>query len=428
MSQSDGNMWLYQLGIRALKAGMQLVSPLNEKIRKGIKGRKSWREKLAQIRKPGENWVWIHCASLGEFEQGRNLIDDLYHRHPDWKIMVTFFSPSGYEIRKDYRHAHAVMYLPIDTSEAARDWVEALQPRLVMFIKYELWLNFISEIYRKKIPLLLVAARLTSGSSFLSGPLQKAYQTAFQRFTHIFTQDQQTLELLSPIVERDKMSVSSDTRYDRVQANKASFTPISEVERFVEGRTCLVVGSSWPVEEKMLLPIMARLIQETNVCLIIAPHEIHPETIQRWIEAYANISLAFSQISKFQPQHRILWIDNIGMLSRLYAYANVAYVGGAWKTGLHNILEPAVFGCPVIFGPKHERFPEAGELIAGGGGFSIKNEKELETQLLALLTDEAKREEIRRINHEFISQRTGATAHILNWCYEQQLLPEGRIP
>lgn len=414
---------LYQLGIRLLGLAMWIASPWQPKLRQGYRGRKNWRSRLRALRQLGERWIWMHCASLGEFEQGRNLIERLKAEVPEVKVMITFFSPSGYEVRKNYRHADAVSYLPLDTPANARDWLRWLEPELVFFVKYELWLQYLLEMQRREIPLLLVSARVTPESRFFHRALAPLYRRAFGCFRHIFTQDEPSLRLISALAGHARLSVSSDTRYDRVRATHEAFTALPEIETFVRGRLCIVAGSTWPADEAHLLPSVAKLAQTYDLCLIIAPHEIHPEHIDKHIKAAEGQAIRYSQIEKRSSEHHTLWIDNIGMLSRLYHYADVAYVGGAWGTGLHNVLEAVVFGVPVIFGPQHAKFPEAGELMAQGGGFSIDSRASLEARLTELLSNEALRSEIRRRNRAFIQARAGATDHIVDWCQSAGIWP-----
>jgi 3-deoxy-D-manno-octulosonic-acid transferase len=395
---------------------MQLAAPFHAKIRRGVAGRKNWRMQLQALRQPGERWVWFHCASLGEFEQGRNLIEQLKADAPDTRVMLTFFSPSGFEVRQHYPLADAVMYLPLDTKHNVRDWLDGLRPALVFFIKYELWLHYLQGMAQRGIPLLLVSARVTPKSRFITSPLAPLYRQAFRCFTHIFTQDQASLALIQAFAGEIGLSVSSDTRYDRVLANRVGFAPLPAIDAFVADRLCLVAGSTWPADEHHLLPSFFQLAQSLDLCLIIAPHEINPAHIEAQLASAQGQAIRYSQIANMLPGHRVLWIDNVGMLSRLYHYADVAYVGGAWGSGLHNILEAAVFGCPVVLGPEHSKFPEAAELMAAGGAFSIESSEALLTRLKILLGDEQMRQDIRLQNQAFIQARTGATSHIVTWC------------
>ncbi|MEL7340753.1 MAG: glycosyltransferase N-terminal domain-containing protein, partial [Bacteroidota bacterium] len=290
------------------------------------------------------------------------------------------------------------------------------------FVKYELWLSFLSGLAERQIPTLLVSARFDAESAFVRSPMAKEYKKAFQILTHIFTQDQPTKDTLQQIGISDNVSLSSDTRFDRVSSNVEEWQEIEAVSRFKQSRLCIVAGSSWPRGEELLLSCWDRFAERFDLCLIIAPHEINQTRIAAQCQAQPEQSIRYSEIAQLQPQHRILWIDNIGMLARLYAYGDVAYVGGGWGTGLHNILEAVVFGCPVLFGPEHHKFPEAQALIDTGGGFAIDGLEAMEDCLVSLLESPQLRETIQRNNKAFIAQQAGATAQILQWCESNGLL------
>ena len=407
---------LYTFSVRMYGLALRLAAPFHEKARKWVRGRRNWEQQLRAQIDPAHPWIWFHCASLGEFEQGRNLIEQLRTRHSRFRILLTFFSPSGYEIRKNYAHAGYVCYLPLDTPAHARRFLDIVQPRLVVFVKYELWLHYLGEIAARQIPFALVAARVRPESAFFRSIFRSLYRRAFEKMTHIFTQDAASQTLIRDFSGNARITVSSDTRYDRVQSNRAGFEEIPAIRRFKGGRLCIIGGSTWPRDEELLLESYRQLKPHHNLCLILAPHEIHPERIDRWAARFPEETLRFSQIDRLSDAHRILWIDNIGMLSRLYHYADIACIGGAWGTGLHNILEAAVFGCPVIFGPDYKKFPEAAALIAAGGGFSIGSQQELAPLLEGLLSDGQRRAQIQRMNKTFIETRAGATEMIMAWC------------
>ena len=366
--------------------------------------------------------MWFHCASLGEFEQGRNLIEELKAKNPDINILLSFFSPSGYEVRKDYSLADYVCYLPLDTPRNARDFLGILNPAWACFVKYELWLNILAELEIRDIPVILISARLDNKSPFLTSVFAPLYQRAFRSFRHIFTQDEQTQKLLTSFCTAEKISKSADTRFDRVQANRDSFLAIPEIEIFKQEAVCIIGGSTWPQGEKLLFEAFKRLSKKFPIKLILAPHEINTNRIVAWEEKFPETSIRYSNIASLKPHHRILWIDNIGMLSRLYFYADIVYIGGAFGSGLHNILEAATFGCPLVIGPNYHKFPEAGELIQYGGCQSVSNVQECIQVLENLLNSSQHREEIRRINTAYVNQRAGATKQIYDWCKEGDLL------
>ncbi|MDP5171093.1 MAG: 3-deoxy-D-manno-octulosonic acid transferase [Bacteroidia bacterium] len=414
--------WLYTIGIRLYGFAVWFAAHYNRKAADWMAGRQHWKTTLAsEVNTPGPPWVWVHCASLGEFEQGRNLIDHLYDHHPEFRVLVTFFSPSGYQIRSKYAKAHHVAYLPLDTPANARAFLNLVSPAFGIFIKYELWLNLLREAARLSLPLILVAARPHPDKPALRWPLRSLFVEGYRSFQHIFTQDEESRLLLESL-GHPSVSVSADTRFDRVAANRRQWQALPEIERFLGGRSCLVAGSTWPKDEELLLAAWAKLPDHVRPRLIIAPHEIHPERMEARIAAFPQRELCYGEISQAQETHEILWIDRIGLLSRLYAYGKVAYVGGAFDKGLHNILEAAVFGCSLIIGPAYQRFPEAIDLVSEGACTSVKNEAEfllaLETRLLnfELLENHS------RITEAYVAQREGATKKILTWMMQQNWL------
>ncbi|MEL6650821.1 MAG: glycosyltransferase N-terminal domain-containing protein, partial [Bacteroidota bacterium] len=309
---------------------MQLAALFHPKAGLWVQGRRNWpsvlRSRLQDQEKKGP-WIWFHCASLGEFEQGRNLLEHIRREHPQYRILLTFFSPSGYEIRKEYAHADLVCYLPLDTHANVREWFSIFEIHLAFFVKYELWLSFLSGLAERQIPTLLVSARFDASSSFVRSPMAKEYKKAFAGLTHIFTQDEITRQTLQQIGIRDNVSRSSDTRFDRVSSNIEEWQEVAGVSQFKQSRLCIVAGSSWPKGEDLLFQCFDRFAERLDLCMIIAPHEINQARIASHCQARAEQSIRYSEIEQLSPEHRILWIDNIGMLSRLYAYADVAYVG-----------------------------------------------------------------------------------------------------
>lgn len=413
---------LYNAGIYLYGVLIGLFAPFNRKARLWKAGRKDWQHTLRMKLTEGK-WIWFHCASLGEFEQGRNLIEAISRQGSDYKLLLSFFSPSGYEIRKNYNLADCVIYLPLDTPGNARAFLDLVRPCLVVFVKYELWINILSEAHRRSIPTILISARVGKDSRFLKGMPAGSYKEIFTGFKAIFTQDQDTVDVLRNFAPEAHIFLSGDTRYDRVAETKRTFLPLPEIERFKRNRLCLVAGSTWPADEKALFHAWEKWqARFPDFCMILAPHEIHKAHIQTYIDQFPGISCAYSQIDKIDEKTRLLWIDNIGMLSRLYHYADIAYVGGAWDKGLHNILEPTVFACPVIFGPKHAKYPEAEALIEAGGGFSIQSADSLMEIVENLLLKPELRAEIARRNKAFIGEREGATAKILAWLQQERYI------
>lgn len=403
---------LYHLGIILYRWGIGLASVFSPKARLWISGRWAWEDRLRDGVSDGKDWIWFHCASLGEFEQGRPLIEALKAQNPERKILLSFFSPSGYELRKGYAYVDHVCYLPLDTLANAHAFLDIVNPRLIFFVKYDLWLNFIREIGRREIPLVLVSALVRKESRFLTSLLQSEYRVAFRSFSWIFTQDEGSATLLEKFSGNLRISVAGDTRFDRVAALPETFQPVPGIEEFIGGRRCIVVGSSWPPDEDILLPVIAELRQD-GLCWIIAPHEIHASSIDHQVRSQPTHMVKYSDLEQRDPNADVLWIDNVGMLSRLYHYATIAYIGGGFGTGIHNAQEAAVYGNPVIIGPNYQKFQEAVDMVHAGGAISVSDAHTLKASILHWLDNAELLAETRRGNAAYILSKTGATQAIL---------------
>ncbi len=348
---------------------------------------------LRRTQEPDFEWIWFHAASLGEFEQGRPVIEAIKERHPQYKVSLTFFSPSGYEIRKDYPLADEVMYLPIDTPRNAAEWVERHRFVAAFFIKYEFWFNYMRALDKAGIPLFYISLILKPDSFFFR-KYASWFRQQLKTVHHFFVQDTTTAELLKQH-GIENVTVCGDTRFDRVAAIAKQAKPFPEIERFIGGRKCIIAGSTWPPDEKLLLSFYPQL--PDDYCLIIAPHDISETHVaqikamfpegQCYTELDKDQSLRSLDLSNQQPS-RVMIVNTIGILSQLYQYARFVYIGGGFGVNIHNIQEPVTFGCPVVFGPKYESFKEAVDLVAMQGAFSVKDAAELEAIFARLLTDE----------------------------------------
>lgn len=383
-------LFFYHLFIFFYKNCLRIASFFHKKARLWINGRKHIFDRIAQQINKEDKIIWIHCASLGEFEQGRSLIELIKKNKPENKIFLTFYSPSGYEIRKNYPLADYIFYLPIDTPTNARRFLELVQPEIAIFIKYELWYYYLKTLKEKNIPTYLVSAIFRKEQVFF-----KWYGGLFREmlacFTHIFVQNETSLQLLQQIY-LNNISIAGDTRIDRVWSIAQKAKSFSLIKHFVGNHPILVVGSSWPEDER----ILADFINEKSAHFsewkyIIAPHEIEEKKLENLEALLKQPVIRYSFLKNEQKQLQgeiskpnILIIDNIGMLSALYRYGKVAYIGGGFGTGIHNTLEPIAFGLPVIFGPKYQKFEEANYLVQSKGGFSIKNTQELEKVMIQL--------------------------------------------
>lgn len=352
-----------------------------------------------------DKYIWFHAASLGEFEQGRPIMDALKISHPDYKIILTFFSPSGYEVRKNYIGADLVCYLPLDTPSNVKRFMNLVRPKKAIFIKYEFWPNFLRYCKKHKIPTYVVSANFRPDQLFFKWYGAK-YASVLKSFDNIFVQDNESQKLLKKIGIQ-KVLVAGDTRFDRVIEIAECCKPLPIVEAFKNGKKLIVAGSTWSKDEDLLVQYFA---ENPDIKLLIAPHEIHDSHLNE-IEAKLKTSVArYSGGATSQLETaNCLIIDNFGLLSSVYQYADIAYVGGGFGVGIHNVLEAAVYGIPVVFGPNYERFREARELVALGGGFSVQEYWQLQATFDWLLTDEAAGCKAR----QYVYDNKGATEKIL---------------
>ncbi len=363
---------VYQLGTALYTAGLRLAVPFNQKAKlrhNGLTEQKTVPNICAD-----KQSIWFHCASLGEFEQARPIIERIKAELPDSYIILTFFSPSGFEMRKNYAHADTVLYLPPDSPKNAKLFVNSLKPDLVFWIKYEFWYNYLNEIASKKIPLFLISAVFRENQLFFK-PHGKIYRKMLSYFSEIFVQDDISLNLLTKIGLKN-VTRAGDTRIDRVLRLPDEGQRFPKIETFVNDSLVLVAGSTWHEDEHLL---MEYLRKHQHIKAIIAPHEIGEQHLQKIEESSTGIVKRYSRVSSEEIKSaQILLIDNIGMLSVLYRYARFAYIGGGFGAGIHNTLEPAVFGKPVVFGPKFKKFTEAVELVKQEAFFSISDYQTLE--------------------------------------------------
>ncbi len=398
--------FLYQISIWLYGGFMRFAALFNVKAKLWVDGRKELISRLPASITKAKKLVWFHCASLGEFEQGRPLIETIRQTNSNVKILVTFFSPSGYEIRKNYTGADHVCYLPLDTKQKSKQFINAINPDLVVFVKYEFWFNHLREIKNRQIPLYLVSAIFRKKQSFFRW-YGAWYRKMLQYFTHIFVQDQNSVKLLANI-NINNASHAGDTRFDRVVAIADQSKEVSIVEQFKNTHQLIVAGSTWEQDETLLAQYMEQC--PATIKLVIAPHEIDNSHINK-IEQLFNVPTArFTNTATSNLEEvKVLIIDNIGYLSSIYKYADVAYVGGAFKTGLHNVLEPAAFGVPVIFGPVYNKFSEAVGLIAAKGAFSIQNYTQLKAKFEWLFFDKNNLKQSSELAGDFVKKNCGAT-------------------
>ncbi|RZK82155.1 MAG: 3-deoxy-D-manno-octulosonic acid transferase [Pedobacter sp.] len=373
---------LYNIAIQFYGLIVRIFSLFNTKAAQFVEGRKHIFERVAEKIDPNQKHIWFHFASLGEFEQGRPVLEKIKTAYPSRRIVITFFSPSGYEIRKDYPLADGVFYLPLDTSDNAKRLIDAINPEIVIFTKYEYWHHYFEILHRKSVPLFIISSIFRPNQIYF-----KSYGTFYRNIlanvTHFFVQNEESKLLLAGI-GLENTSVSGDTRFDRVAENASQPKQLDLIAEFCGSQSVMIAGSTWPADEQLMAGLVA---QHPDWKFIIAPHEIHKSHLEE-IQKIFPEAVKYSEINS-AGSSSILIIDNIGLLSSVYQYGKLAYIGGGFGVGIHNTLEAAAFGLPVIFGPNYKKFQEAKDLIEIGAAKSINNEIELQQAFEILTADES---------------------------------------
>ena len=384
----------------------------SKKMKLFIQGRNQVFYQLHENLDPSDATIWMHCASLGEYEQGVPILNALREQFKKYKIVVTFFSPSGYEVKKNSPLADIVTYLPFDTPQNARLFINQVKPSIALFIKYEVWPNYMRELHKHQITTFLISGMFRSNQIYFKwyGGLMRS---TLQKFDHFFLQDSNSQKLLETL-QLKNTSVSGDTRFDRVSHQIEQDNSLEFMDRFIGDSICIVCGSTWPEDEEVLVPFINA--SKTGVKFVIAPHKIEIQKIENLRKKLTKKSALFSEKENLQlREFDVLIIDTIGLLTKIYSYAHIAYVGGAMgKTGLHNILEPATFGVPIVIGHHFDKFPEARRLQHLAGLFSIQTAEECSAILEKLVSNKSFREKSGMIAGHFINSNTGATRSIID--------------
>lgn len=410
---------VYSLIISVVQSLAFFIAPFLPKVNKWKIGQKETWEKLKSYSLTHQNskCIWFHAASLGEFEQGRPVIEAFRALHPEWKIVLTFFSPSGYEIRKDYDQADLVCYLPADSQSNVTQFLDLIQPDLVCFIKYEFWYNYLNTLKKRRIPTFLFSAIFRENQLFFK-PYGSFYRKMLFCFDKIFVQNENSFVLLKSIGYQNVI-VSGDTRLDRVNTISKQVKPIPEIAAFKNNEPLLVVGSAWPDDMEILIPFINQFKEPLKI--LIAPHEINQTQIEKWQKQIVPISEKWTNINtkstdnQSKTNFKVLFLDTIGLLSSVYQYADFAYIGGAFGDGLHNILEPAAFGMPIFFGDKkYSKFQEAFDLIAQKAAFTISNETELYQKFNELYQNKSEYAATAIISKNYIQKNAGATQIVID--------------
>lgn len=401
--------FIYNLGISLYTLLIWILSPFNKKARLWVTGRRKWQEKLKHGINPEDKIIWFHCASLGEFEQGRPVIETIKKERPGFKIILTFFSPSGYEVQKNYKQADLVLYLPADTMANSRRFIRMVNPAIAVFVKYEFWNNYLTELKRKNIPVYLISGIFRREQSFFRW-YGRFFRGILRNFTWLFVQDQQSADLLKEY-GIENTTLAGDTRFDRVIQITGNAGEIPKLEKFKNGEKVLLAGSSWRDDEDIIAAYINKYPEKMK--WVFAPHEIHASNIERLEKLFKVRTVRFSEFNDESSDARVLIIDNIGMLSSAYRYAYIAEVGGGFGKGIHNILEPACWGIPVLFGPRHTRFREATDLLKEGGAMSFDGFDDFSEKLDGLIADEALYRKASLAAGSYVKENTGATVKIM---------------
>lgn len=403
---------LYSIGIFLYGLLLRILAPFHAKAKLMVAGRKDWYSRMKQTVDSSQKHIWFHFASLGEFEQGRPVLEAVKNNYLDHKIIVTFYSPSGYEIRKNTALADYVFYLPYDTAQHARLFLDLINPSFAVFTKYEYWYYFFEGLHRRGIPLFLISAIFRPDQIFF-----QAYGTFFLKIlsyvTYFFVQNEESVRLLKEFGIRNT-GLAGDTRFDRVVDIPKSRKMIPEISQFIGENLALVAGSTWPEDEQALQEL---LLDYSDYKLILAPHEINESHLASIFNLWPK-ALRFSDMTTYDAaiiaDSKVLVIDNIGMLSSLYGYGQLAYIGGGFGVGIHNTLEAATYGIPVLFGPNFKKFQEAKDLVQNGSGFAIASAKELK-KVFAVLQDQTVRQKAGKLAREYVLQKAGATPIIMKY-------------
>lgn len=411
---------IYNIFIHLAGLILRIVAKFNPKINLFVKGRQKVYEQLDAQIDPNSNYIWFHAASLGEFEQAVPVMEMTKELYPNHRILVTFFSPSGYENKKNHPLADVITYLPLDTIGNAQRFLDIANPTMVFFIKYDIWPNFLKELKQRNISTFLVSGAFRRNQIFFKsyGSFMKS---ALNTFEHVFVQNKSSKELLNSY-GFENVSFSGDTRFDRVSKQISYNNQLDFIDAFIKTDLCIVAGSTWPEDDNLLIPYINSAPK--RVKFIIAPHEIKQEKIENLRKKLQKKTILFSEKDKpstaGEPQ--VFIIDTIGLLTKIYSYADIAYVGGAaGTTGLHNILEPATFGVPIVIGENFEKFPEAKQLQKLAGLFSVSNTEEMANIFDKLIKEKNFREKTGFIAGHFINSNTGATETIKEYLENRNL-------
>lgn len=412
-------LFLYNIVVQIASILIKGIALFSPKLKLFVNGRKNVIENIASNIKTTDKTIWFHAASLGEYEQGLPVIEKIKTSYPNHKIIVSFFSPSGYEVRKNNTVADVTVYLPLDTKKNAQQFIETVHPEMVFFIKYEFWPNYLNQIRAKNIPTYLISGIFRENQAFFKW-YGGFYRNALKTFNHFFVQNDASKQLIQTL-GFSNVTVSGDTRFDRVVAILDRNNQLDFITAFKANKTTIVIGSSWPKDEELLVNYINQSTEEVK--FIIAPHNIKPDQISNLSSQIKKRTVLFSEKeNKNLSDFQVFIIDTIGILTKIYSYADIAYVGGGFgNPGVHNILEPATFGVPIVIGPNYSHFAEATALVHQNGCISIQNENELKFAFDSLLYNSDERLEKGHICETFVQMNKGATDKIMQYILNKNL-------
>jgi 3-deoxy-D-manno-octulosonic-acid transferase len=402
---------LYDLAVR-------ITSTCSNKSKLWLEGRKKWKSKLSAIQFQNDKWIWFHASSFGEFNDGRTLLEAVKRKYPQYKVLLTFFSPSGYEANKNYEFADAILYLPLDTKANARHFIDQVNPFMAFFMRNDIWPNYLLEISKRNIPAFLYSFTISNKNNFVKFPQKIFYRRFFNLFTRIFVHIKRSKEILLENQFNNSISVSGNPRADAILENSAENFTDERVQAFIQNNFCILAGSTHSKDRELFSKTYTNL-SRWNIKWIIVPHEISQLEIANAKNFFGEKMTLYSEQQENKSSD-ILWIDKVGMLSKLYRYASVVFIGGGFdKMGIHNILEPAVYGCPVCFGPNHRNYVEAIEILNYGGAEIVFNEKDLANFIALYRDNKDLLKKIQELNKGYVQENAGATIRVLQTLEEK---------
>ena len=404
--------FIYHILLNIVWFGLHVVALFNAKIKLFVRGRKQTFSILEDKLTSADKTIWMHVASLGEFEQGLPILERLRAQYPNHKLVLSFFSPSGYEVKKNTTAADVVVYLPMDSLSNAKRFLKLVRPELAIFVKYEVWPNYLDQLKKSNTPTILISAIFSKRQIYFK-PYGGFMRKSLQKFDTYFVQDDDSKKLLDSI-GITKVQVGGDTRLDRVSEILERNNCLDFMDRFKNNQLCLVAGSTWPEDESILIDYINRT--EERLKFVIAPHQIKPAHVAKITAALQKPSICYSALGDQNLKEiDVLIIDTIGLLTKIYSYANIAYVGGGFATGLHNTMEPAVFGVPIIIGPQFEGFKEAEDLVREGGIVPVSSKDSFSNLMNDFLTHPTTLQNKGKINSDYINSNKGASDLIMKY-------------